>query len=364
LALPDWKSARLIDDNTRMTPHTRLALALTTMISASAVAQEQPRPEGTMTRDHVIMPEPRRDLPPVPPLVQVPIDQALQARARDVLADAFASRDPVLRAQALEASMRSRDPELASRVRTAMRDPESLVRFAGAMAAGDAKLREVYPSLLQRVHDLDEAVQVATRYALHRLGDRRFSQQLPELAMSAQPSVRANVALVLGKLGEPSALSLLRPMLEDPNPSVRLQAAEAIWRLNDRFGLETLLAGAISPFSDEQTFCTLALAQPRRPEVREYLLGRLAAERDRGQLVEVQLAAARGLGMLRSDAGFGLALDHVGSDDARRRVMAALALGDIARPDAQSQLAPLLNDTIPEVRLAAATALLQIGAAR
>lgn len=342
-----------------MTTHTRSAAALLMLVSVQAMAQEQVQPQGTNER--VIMPDGRRNLPSVPQRVDTPIDAQAQARARQVLADAFTSRDPVVRAQSLEASVRTRDPQLPDRVRVALRDPESIVRFAGALAAGDAQLRESYALLLQRVNDLDEGVQVATRYALHQLGDRRFSQQIVALTRASRPSVRANAATVLGRLGEPSALLVLRPMLADLDSSVRLQAAEAIWRLNDRLGLETLLAGAISPFSDEQTFCTLALAQPRRFEVREYLLGRLAPDRDNAQLVEVQLAAARGLGMISSDAGYGVAMGQLSSPDPRRRVMAALALGDIGRTDAQPGLIPLLNDDNAEVRLAAATALLLIG---
>jgi HEAT repeat protein len=43
--------------------------------------------------------------------------------------------------------------------------------------------------------------------------------------------------------------------------------------------------------------------------------------------------------------------------------MAALALGDIGRSDAQDELKSLLKDRDPGVRLAAATAVLQLKAA-
>ena len=46
----------------------------------------------------------------------------------------------------------------------------------------------------------------------------------------------ACTALALGLIGEPSAANVLIPMLADPNPAVRLQVAEALWRLGREDG--------------------------------------------------------------------------------------------------------------------------------
>ncbi len=303
-------------------------------------------------------------MPRVPPRVEMPIDEALQTRARQELENAFAGTSAVIRAQALEASVQTKDPKLADRAARALEDRDPLVRFAGAMAVGDAKITGLYRTVFELRDDLDPQVALGVRYALHQLGDRRLSQEIADLTRHPSPDVRGTAALVLGRLGEPSGVRVLRTMLADAGAGVRLQAAEALWLLGDRKGLETVVAGLISPFSDEQLVSTLALAGPRDRRIESYLEGRLAFDKDRGQYVEVQLAAARGLGMLGSDAGFGLAMDQSQATDARVRTMAALALGEIRRPDAQPALDRLLSANEAEVRVAAASALLTLAMPR
>ncbi len=70
--------------------------------------------------------------------------------------------------------------------------------------------------------------------------------------------------------------------------------------------------------------------------------------------------AARVVGQLKSDEGYGVAMEYYDSKDARQRALAALAFGDIGRMDAQEYLEKLLKDNDPDVRIAAATALLQL----
>jgi len=66
------------------------------------------------------------------------------------------------------------------------------------------------------------------------------------------------------------------------------------------------------------------------------------------------------MGKLGSDDGYGVALRGAKSTDPKIRLLAALALGAIERPDAQDELAILLRDANPDVRLAAAAAILQL----
>ncbi len=74
------------------------------------------------------------------------------------------------------------------------------------------------------------------------------------------------------------------------------------------------------------------------------------------------LVAARALGMLDSDEGYGVAMAGATSRDPRQRELAAFAFGAIGRSDAQKYLGTLLHDTNPDVRIAAATAIFQLRA--
>jgi len=198
-------------------------------------------------------------------------------------------------------------------------------------------------------------VQVGVRFALHRLGDLRHSRDLEKSALDERPDVRGDTAMVLGLLEEPSALRVLRVMSRDPNPVVRMQVAEAMWRLGDERALATLVAGTVSKFPDDQMVCVLALAAPRDQRVIHHVRGKLSDEYD-----EIALVAARAMGELDSDEGYGVAVRGARSNDPRKKVLAAMAFGAIGRSDAQPILAQLLQDPNSAVRLAAATALLQL----
>jgi HEAT repeat protein len=75
---------------------------------------------------------------------------------------------------------------------------------------------------------------------------------------------------------------------------------------------------------------------------------------------EVSLVAARAMGMLGSDEGYKIAADATKSQDPQQRFLAAVALGAIGRTDAQDELKRLLADPVPNVQLAAASAVLQL----
>lgn len=293
--------------------------------------------------------------------VAVPIDAAVQTAAANQITLAFGSSNPVIKAQSLEAISRTHDPNALDRIQRGLTDRNWIVRFASAMCAGDLKLKAAYKPVAALAFDPDPNVRVAVRYALHQLGDKSLSKDLEALSQHADPKVRGNVAVVLGLLGEPTATRVLRPMIADSVYEVRLQAAEALWRLGDAEGQKLLVAASLSKYVDDQIFAVLGLANPRDQRVKPYVIAKFANDHDKKQYTELQLAAARALGMLGDDAGYGLAIRNCTSNDPRHRSLAAIALGDIGRPDAQDALSKLLLDPTAEVRLSAATALRLIG---
>lgn len=295
--------------------------------------------------------------PPPPPPKFVSIDQGLRRDAEAELSKSFSSGDPVVRANAIEATQKISGVSGAPRLIAALTDPAAPVRFAGAMACGTLKLQAAKDRLLTMTGDRNVSVQVAVRFALHRLGDTRLSHDFELLSKDPSASVRANTALALGLLNEPSATNILRPMLADTDRKVRMQVVESMYRLGDDEARNKLVVGSVSVFPDEQIICVLALAGPKKPDVMRYLRAALTAEAP-----ETRLAAARAVGMLGSDDGMTIALKAVDNKDARQRSMAALALGDIGRTDAQDELKDLLRDKEPAVRLAAAAAVLQLKA--
>jgi len=323
------------------------------MLAGCGGGARQPSAPATPPAKDFSQPKP----PPAVPAAKVEVvNQALREAARNRINDSFATTDDRLRGNAIEAAQDVLGAEAHDMVETALKDKAAFVRFCGVMAAGKLQFYDLHDAILALANDQSPRVRVAVRYALHRIGDARLTHDLEKFARDPEPRVREDTAFVLGQLGEKSAIpKILGYMTNDPDPGVRIQVAESMWRLGDERALEVLVPGTVSRFADDRMFCLMAIVGPKDRRIEQHVRGQLTDEYE-----EVALVAARALGELGLDDGYGVALKYLNSTAPRQRTLAATALGAIGRIDAQTVLAPLLNDPDLNVRLAAATAILQL----
>jgi HEAT repeat protein len=300
--------------------------------------------------------KPPKAPPAVPARVETPINQQLQADAKAELVRGAESSMPLVRAHAIELMREANLDDAGPHVMRGLEDDANVVRFAAAMAAGELRVAEAHDKLRKlALEDKDTSIQIAARFALHKLGDTSLSHDLEITARSDDPRTRGDTAMVVGLLNEKSGLNILRAMRNDPDISVRLQVAEAMWRLGDKDALTPLVGGTVSQFPDDQMTALMGLASARDRRVIEHLRGALTSDYD-----AISLVAARAMGKLGSDEGLGVALKGAKSTDPKLRLLAALAMGSIGRSDSQEVLQTLLRDQNADVRLAAASALLQL----
>jgi len=281
----------------------------------------------------------------------VPLD--VRAEARRIIDSSLTHRSEIVRAHAVEAVKDTVGSSGHEQIIAAMSDPAPVVRFAACMAAGELRLPQAVPVLRKMMGEpnINSDVQVAVIFALHRLGDVRYSAGLEEALGSTRAGTRGNAVLALGRLGEPTAVRVIRPRLKDSDVGVRLQAAEALWRLGDEEGLKALASAALSGNPSHQMTALLALAGPRRREVIQHVRESLESDR-----LEVRLVAARAMGMLGSREGLAIARGATTHPEAAMRYLSALALGAIGDPDTLPLLRRMLSDSDADVRLAAAVA--------
>jgi HEAT repeat protein len=307
-------------------------------------------------------PPPPKEAPAVPPRKDVPVDRSLLASARQEVLSAASSNDPALRESVMVMCRGLKDPAAREVILKGLQDETAVVRFQAALAAGDHRLAEARPLLEPMAAAEDLHLRVAVVYALHRLGVTDYTRELERTAIHPEPGVRADTAMVLGLLGEKSAIrndrSILRVLARDSEPLVRQRAWEAIWRLGDTSTVDELVGLSMSRFADDQVLAVQALAGPRNSSVREVIRNCLTAEH-----AETSLVAARAMGQLGSDDGYGVALKGAKSGEGRQRFLAALAFGAIGRTDAQPTLKKLMADRDPRIKLAAAAGLLEIASA-
>jgi len=204
---------------------------------------------------------------------------------------------------------------------------------------------------------------------------------------SADPRRRRNVAVALGALGAPRAEPALVGFVRDPDPVVRMSAAEGLGRLRTRnvqalrplladanMGVRAKAAWALGQSRNAKAEKPLLLAvrAEKEPEVRAAMLlalghvgnGRTSSALERylkSTSESTRVAAAQALCLLGAPSGRAFARKLLSSKDRyERRQGLALFEGASAKA-ARPVLEPLLNDPEPALAAAAARILYQGG---
>ncbi len=297
----------------------------------------------------------------------------LRERAMDALKRGVAYRgNPAVRVGAVEALQEGAGEEGLAWVRSALLDSHAGVRFAGCVALGMLKDGSSTDALRRRLDDADASVRAAAIFALHRLGHTQRSGELGDMLLrNGNPLVRCNAAMLLGRLGEPSAAPLLARAMRDKDPRVQDQALEAMGLLDLPEARTQLGFLANSGIGSQEAFAVAALGQAARPAHLELLRTKLTSALH----IETRLAAATGLGLLGERDGLELAIAALRFDRPRRgepeddpqaqiirvRLMAAAALAAIGDERALQPLERMMLDSDdPRLQVASAGAILRI----
>ncbi len=298
-------------------------------------------------------------------------------KARDVLLGATENPDGVTRSRALEALGGTEGVAASQAYVRALQDEVVGVRFAAAMAAGDCLCQPAADRLRQMALSAktDPKVRLAVFYALHRLGDKRFTNKIGRMLIASDPEVRANAVLVIAKIGDSRGITPLRSRLEDERHSgVRLEIAEALAALGEPRSIALLYAYVRSGQLYESCRAVQALGRTRSRQARAII--RWAFTSDKPLLL--RLAAAGALGRLGDDRGYDMVVKAALGPQAlvaeqsdtqvaltvpqqeQIQLRAALALGQMGRNTAVDVLAPMLDHKNPTVAIAAAKGVLAL----
>ena len=313
------------------------------------------------------------DAPTLHVEVGTPTQRPAQGRremALDVLRQASDAEYALLRANAIEA-MRFVPENLDSLVRRGLVDINRGVRFTAAMTIGRYRMEHLAHLLEPLLRDDSESVRAAAMYGLKRCGKPVDLSPLSVMILSDEPEVRANTAMVLGDLGNPSAVPVVRQAIglgmDRVNAAkvkiVDLQLAEALVNLGEERQLEVIRAALFAP-AEEGELTALACMMCGRLDDERTVPDLIRLARLTGQFqqpAEVRMAATWALAHIDpAQALSDVPLGYIGDPQYQLRVQAALTLGEIGDPASLSVLASRLSDENPLVQVAAATAVLQI----
>jgi HEAT repeat protein len=321
------------------------------------------------------------------PVKIYPDKEGLDARVE--LMKATGSEDPAVRCHAIEALEQTLGAEVADVYYEGLRDPSQGVRFVATNAVGDLKLTQAKDRLLRVITDpqTEKSVQAATIYALHSIGadiytDAQGRQQsyiswLGRLLFDEEKTVRANTALALGNIGEPSAIGIMKDLYADErDPMVQLQLIESMALLGDVRSSSLVEAYTKSNFMDERLAAIPAVARLNLPRGKEVLAELLSPAYPPQVRVSAFGALAR-LGKVNDD-GYRLAIEALNEprkileqsyegvrkpeerEVASLQAISAIALGWTARDEAVVALRPATHSPDGAIRVEAAMSTLRL----
>lgn len=301
-------------------------------------------------------------------------EMALGTRALDLLLRAAERDDGLVTSNAIEALAEVAPQAGREAYLAATESATPVVRYAGFVALGDTQTCTQPARFATGVNDANALVRQAAAYAAYRCGRDGYARVLTrDLTDSHDENVRANAALLIGKLDEPRARKWLNVAAQVPanerSNHVMLCISWALARLGSESATRDLIRLSQGDAAT-RTDALLLLARLRSP---------LAADALRYHLYSkftdywvTRLIAARGLGALGYDDGFALAVymlnyadPHGGSqatnDTYAVRSAAIHALAQIGDARALAPLATIASDeSNPRLQVAAAYAILKI----
>lgn len=303
---------------------------------------------------------------------------ALEKRAIRIINESLDSRNDIMRTQAIEVVATTGRKDLMPKVIRLLNDDSIAVQFAAALAIGDTRYRQGELAVKSLLQKRDKNARIAGSYALVKLGQSNYADIIRAATRSKDQTVRANAALLLGKIGDRRDLDLLYQVLRDKESEemARFQAVESLAMLGDvNVYKNKLWPLLISKYPDDKIIGIRGMAALNTSDARNAIMTMLDDE-----ILEVRLFAAEQLGVTGNRSGEEEVLKYFRNEphdpedqpEITRKAynpddrsvanrIAALAIGRIGGERLKSFLPDLLTSRSKEVRLNAAQSALLLG---
>jgi len=283
----------------------------------------------------------------------------LQIKALEIIQTNLKSEFPLLRMHAIEAVANSREMSLMPTITKMLDDKDEPVRFAAVLAIGDTQYSAASYALKKRKSDPAKSVQVAISYVLTKFEVGDYRKNIIAGMKSNNQTLKANSALVAGKLGDDSLAKYLHEILKDRDSmdKAKIQAIESLAMLNDISTYQKGWALLISKRADDRVMGIRTMEQMGGKDAISAI-----ATMYRDDLIEVQMAAAASLAKLGDPQGpqriyqyFKFEFDKLDRETRNRaNVQATIGLGYCNQPQLTKYLKKMLKDKMPTTRLYAA----------
>ena len=223
-----------------------------------------------------------------------------EKKAIEIMRAGLKSSDAMVRANTTEAVSRSEYAPLMDDVAELINDDIIPVRFAAMMTIGDLRYSPAEYVITPHLKEPDENMRMVTAYALTRLGSDNHAVIVADGLNSSNQTIKANSALLLGKMDNPEIKKILSWVLRDDaaEDKVKIQAIESLARMGDQDMYHKGWALLISKRSDDRIIGVRVMVLLGTSDATNAIKTML-----RDDLVEIQVAAAAALARLGEPAG-------------------------------------------------------------
>ena len=130
----------------------------------------------------------------------------------------------------------TQDQSLLGPFRERLRSKDARDRMQGVNAFQFLKLRQAPEDIVRALKDPNPDVRSQSAFVLGRIGDPKTGAALMGVASDTKEdtAVRCNAVFALGQMKTPAAAALMEKLLTDPAPSVRANAAVALYRITGK----------------------------------------------------------------------------------------------------------------------------------
>ena len=272
---------------------------------------------------------------------------------------AFAVADPTVVASDWRATVSVADGIVE------LESDDPTVRKRAAWVLGEREETRAVPHLIKALDDQDPEVRALAAWALGEIKEPTSVHALHRCLQDGDSHVREMVTLAVGEIEQPCSVATLTPLLAEPSREIR---AAAVWALGE-IGTTDALDAVVTALDDRDPRVRLRAVRTvvRKSEIAGVRPGAelrmptlLRVLRTDGD-ARVRVEAANALGDMRDTASVAGLTAALSDPEATVRREAAWALGRLGHPSAVDALIQSLCDADPEVRWMVIWALDEIG---
>ncbi len=225
--------------------------------------------------------------------------------------------------------------------------------FAGGDLSGPAR-----QTVLDALTDPAPQIRANAVEVVATTGQALLMPRVHKLLSDEAVPVRFLAILAVGDLDYGPARNDVARLLEDPNPNIKIAAAYATMKFGRPEYFKVISNAVVSTDQTVRANAALLLGKSGRQEGLRFLYWTLQRE-DSGDKVILQ--AAESIAMLHDHRIYPKLWTRLISAYADDRVIGIRAMGALATEQARNALITMLDDPVPEVRLAAAEQLGKLG---